>query len=111
MTLRRRRHGDEFKAKVALEAVRGVRTLREVSATHPVHPTGIALFLHHAQTWVFTRHLFHPRTRRPAGPSRARNVVSRLRSALPASLGSFAGRALVRSKDPQLALDAGGGPV
>lgn len=42
MTTRRRRHSDEFKAKVALEAVRGVRTLSELSATYQVHPTVIA---------------------------------------------------------------------
>jgi putative transposase len=42
MGARRKRHTEEFKAKVALEAVKGVRTLSELSALHGVHPTVIA---------------------------------------------------------------------
>ena len=37
----RTRHIEEFKAKVALEAIRGVRTLSELSSMHRVHPTVI----------------------------------------------------------------------
>jgi len=37
MGAKRKRHSEEFKAKVALEAIRGVRTLSELSATHGVH--------------------------------------------------------------------------
>lgn len=39
---KRKRHSEEFKAKVALEAVKGVRTLSELSAMHGVHPAVIA---------------------------------------------------------------------
>ena len=42
MGAKRKRHTEEFKAKVALEAVRGIRTLSELSAMHAVHPTVIA---------------------------------------------------------------------
>ena len=42
MGKKRRKHSDEFKAKVALEAVKGVRTLSELSSTYGVHPTVIA---------------------------------------------------------------------
>jgi len=42
MATKRRQHSDEFKAKVALEAVKGVRTLSELSSTFKVHPTVIA---------------------------------------------------------------------
>lgn len=35
-------HAEEFKARVAVEAIKGVRTLSELSATHGVHPTVIA---------------------------------------------------------------------
>lgn len=38
----RKQHSEEFKAKVALEAVRGVRTLSELASRHQVHPTQIA---------------------------------------------------------------------
>jgi putative transposase len=39
---KRKRHTEEFKAKVALDAIRGVRTLSELSSMHRVHPTVIA---------------------------------------------------------------------
>jgi len=42
MGKKRRKHSEEFKAKVALEAVKGVRTLSEISSTFKVHPTVIA---------------------------------------------------------------------
>jgi transposase-like protein len=41
MATKRRKHSDEFKAKVAVEAVKGVRTLSELSSTFKVHPTVI----------------------------------------------------------------------
>jgi transposase len=42
MSGKRRRHTDEFKARVALEAVKGVRTLAELSSAYGLHPTVIA---------------------------------------------------------------------
>ncbi|MCX6339472.1 MAG: transposase, partial [Candidatus Aureabacteria bacterium] len=39
MSQKRRKHSDEFKAKVALEAIKGVRTLSELSSFFGVHPT------------------------------------------------------------------------
>lgn len=42
MGKKRRTHSDQFKAKVAVEAVRGVRTLSELSSIFKVHPTVIA---------------------------------------------------------------------
>lgn len=42
MAKKRRKHTDEFKAKVALEAVRGVHSLGELSSRFKVHPTVIA---------------------------------------------------------------------
>lgn len=42
MKKKRRIHSDEYKAKVALEAVKGERTLSELSSTYSVHPTVIA---------------------------------------------------------------------
>ena len=41
MTTRRRFTGD-FKAKVALEALRGDRTIQEISARHNVHPDQVS---------------------------------------------------------------------
>lgn len=42
MGKKRRKHTDEFKAKVALEAVKGVHTLGELSSKYGVHSTVIA---------------------------------------------------------------------
>jgi putative transposase len=42
MAKKRRKHTEELKARVALEAIKGVRTLSELSAVYGVHPTVIA---------------------------------------------------------------------
>lgn len=42
MGKKRQTHADEFKARLALEAVRGIKTLGELAAAHRVHPTVIA---------------------------------------------------------------------
>ena len=41
-TGKRRKHSDKFKAKVALEAVRGVKTLAQLAAEYKVHPNQIS---------------------------------------------------------------------
>ena len=35
---KRRKFSDQFKAKVALEALRGDRTIQEIAAKHRLHP-------------------------------------------------------------------------
>ncbi len=35
---KRRTHSAEFKAKIGLEAVRGVKTINEIAQEHNVHP-------------------------------------------------------------------------
>lgn len=42
MGRKRKNHSQEFKAKVALEAVKGVHTLSELASRYKVHPTQIA---------------------------------------------------------------------
>jgi transposase-like protein len=42
MAKKRKVHSDEFKAKVAMEAAKGVRTLSELSSMFSVHPTVIS---------------------------------------------------------------------
>jgi putative transposase len=39
---KRKKHSDEFKARVAVEAVKGIKTLSELSSAHAVHSTVIA---------------------------------------------------------------------
>jgi len=42
MGITRKNHSKEFKAKVALEAVKGVHSLSELAARYKIHPTQIA---------------------------------------------------------------------
>lgn len=42
MSRTRKNHSKEFKAKLALEAVKGVQSLSELAARYKVHPTQIA---------------------------------------------------------------------
>jgi len=41
-TTTRRRFSDKFKATVALEALRGDRTVQQIAAKHRIHPTQVA---------------------------------------------------------------------
>jgi putative transposase len=41
MTMQRRQHSGEFKAKVVLEALQGERTINELAAAYGVHPIQI----------------------------------------------------------------------
>ena len=40
----RKRYDKEFKAKVALEALKGEKTLQELAVTYAVHPNMVALW-------------------------------------------------------------------
>ena len=42
MSQKRKRHSGEFKAKVALEAVKGLKTCSELAQEYQVHPTQIS---------------------------------------------------------------------
>jgi len=39
---KRRKFSDQFKARVALEAFRGDRTIQEIAAKHRLHPTQVS---------------------------------------------------------------------
>jgi transposase-like protein len=49
MATGRRRHSSEFKAKVALEALKGHKTLNELASEYSVHPVQIAQWKRQAQ--------------------------------------------------------------
>ena len=42
MMTKRRKHSGAFKAKVALEALKGVKTINEIAAEHEVHPVQVS---------------------------------------------------------------------
>ena len=44
MSTKRRQFSEKFKAKVGLEAIRGVRSLAELATEYKVHPTQITLW-------------------------------------------------------------------
>lgn len=63
---KRRKFSDQFKAKIALEALRGDRTIQEIAAKHRVHPTQVSTWKKQAVeglSGVFSG------AGKPAGPS------------------------------------------
>jgi len=53
MTIRRRFTGD-FKAKVALEALRGDKTIQEIASRHKVHPNQVSTWMRQAMDGLGT---------------------------------------------------------
>jgi putative transposase len=71
MAQKRKTHSEEFKARVAIDAIKGVRTLSELSSAHGVHPTVIAQWKRHlleGASEVFRRG--------PAGGIRSEEVLT-----------------------------------
>jgi transposase len=42
MKAKRRRHDPEFKARVAIEALKGVRTIQEIAKEYEIHPVQVS---------------------------------------------------------------------
>ena len=42
MTRKRRTHSPEFKARIALEALKGLRTIHEIAAANEIHPVQVS---------------------------------------------------------------------
>src|SRR5215468_939522 len=49
MSTQRKQYSAEFKARVALEALKGFKTVNELASTYGVHPTQIAHWKHRLQ--------------------------------------------------------------
>jgi transposase-like protein len=49
MSTQRKQYSAEFKARVALEALKGLKTVNELASMYGVHPTQIAHWKHHLQ--------------------------------------------------------------
>lgn len=49
MSTQRKQYSAEFKARVALEALKGLKTVNELASTSGVHPTPIAPWTHRLQ--------------------------------------------------------------
>ena len=47
MKKRRKNHSDEFKARVGLEAVQGLKTIQQIAKEHGVHPTQVSQWKKH----------------------------------------------------------------
>ena len=42
MKAKRRRHDPEFKARVALEAIKGIRSIQEIAKEYDIHPVQVS---------------------------------------------------------------------
>ena len=42
MKAKRRRHDPEFKARVALEAIKGIKTIQQIAKNYDVHPVQVS---------------------------------------------------------------------
>ena len=49
MSTQRKQYSAEFKARVALEALKGLKTVNELASTYGVHPTQMAHWQHRLQ--------------------------------------------------------------
>ena len=49
---KRRSYSNEFKAKVALDALRGIETIQELAKRYEVHPTQITQWKNHALDYL-----------------------------------------------------------
>ena len=76
MTTRRRFTAD-FKAKVALEALRGDRTVQEIAAKHKVHPNQVGTWKRQAIDGLGEVFRTAPIGRGPATRPRSRNSTPR----------------------------------
>lgn len=48
MSAKRKRHPATFKAKVALDAIRGLKSMAELASEHQVHPSLVTTWKRHA---------------------------------------------------------------
>jgi putative transposase len=46
--MKRKHHSSEFKARVAVEAIRGEKTINEIASVYEVHPNVVGLWKKHA---------------------------------------------------------------
>ena len=65
----RRRFSMEFKAKVALEALRGDKTIQEIAARHKVHPNQVSVWKQRAVAGM--KEVFRNGAQRARGNSEA----------------------------------------
>ena len=42
MKAKRRRHDPEFKARVAMEAIKGIKTIQEIAKDYEIHPVQVS---------------------------------------------------------------------
>ena len=78
MSSKRRRFSGELKAKVALEALRGERTLQEIASQHQVHPNQVGAWKRQAMEGLVE--VFSKAPSGGSGTMRARSAIFTPRS-------------------------------
>lgn len=98
MKTKRRRHDPTFKARVALEALKGIQTIQEIAKEHEIHPAQVADWKKTVQERL--AHLFD----HEAGGSRASDF-DRERADLHAKIGQLTVEVdFLKKKSKQLGL-------
>ncbi len=85
MAEKRRQYGAELKARVALAAIKGDKTINEVGALFEVHPNMVAKWKHRAQTElprVFSEHATQGDAAVAANEQRLYEQIGRLKMEL-----------------------------
>ena len=74
MATKRRRFTAEFKARVAMEALRGDRTIQAIPAKHAVHPNQVTGWKRQAQEGL--QEVFSPAARTAGRPTMRRSCMT-----------------------------------
>lgn len=88
MSTQRKQYSAEFKARVALEALKGLKTVNELASTSGIHPTPIAPWTHRLQKEM--PEIFSAR-RAPSGSRTRRRCKPNSTNKLGNSKGSWTG--------------------
>ena len=81
MTVKRKNYPNKLKLKVAIEALKGNKTLAQIASQHKIHPTMVTKWKKHlsnASETIFSPHV-KTRTKKDEDPSKLYEEIGRLK--------------------------------